>query len=185
MTGARRVIPLPTPERVRSLVRFDGADFYWLPRPVSFFVSPGQWRAWTTKWSGKKIAIKQQNNGYHGIRIDRALIMLHRLIWVLHYGDWPKGEIDHINGDKYDNRIENMRDVDKSMNMRNQKVRSDSTSGFPGVFYSNYHKAWRAIIRTREARKHLGSFKTREAAIEARRAAQVEYGFTAHHGRAA
>lgn len=185
MTGPTRKRPLPAPNLVRALFRYDGTDFYWLPRPREMFKHEWQWAQFARNRAGTKVTIKRQLNGYHGVRLNGTLLMVHRLIWCLHYGEWPKRELDHINGDKFDNRIENLRDVTKSMNMRNQKLRSDSTSGFPGVFFCKDHKAWRAIIRTQGVHKYLGTFKDREAAIAARKAAQVEYGYTANHGRAA
>lgn len=185
MSGAKRVIPLPTPERVRAVIRYDGTDFYWNPRPSSDFTQLCVERSFAVRLANKKAAIKQQRNSYHGIRIDRALILVHRLIWVLHYGEWPKGELDHINGDKFDNRIENLRDCTKSENMRNQKLRSDSTSGFPGVHFckDKKNKPWVARIGMNRRWKTLGYFATREEAIECRKREQVNFGFSEAHGR--
>jgi hypothetical protein len=184
VSGPKRVIPLPTPERVRSLVRYDGCDFYWLPRPLKFFPDERAWKSWTSRCADKKLRIKQQSNGYHGIRIDGALILIHRAVWVLHYGEWPKGEIDHINGDKFDNRIENLRDGDKAANMRNQKLRSDSTSGFPGVHFCKAKtcRPWAARVGINGTWKTLGYFATREEAIACRRREQGRFGFTERHG---
>lgn len=186
MTGNPRRIPLPTPERVRCIVRYDGERFFWLPRPVGEFKNVVAWGIWSRRFANQPVAIKHQPNGYHGVRIDRALIMIHRLIWVLHYGAWPLGEIDHIDGDKTNNAIMNLRDVTKSGNMRNQHVRSDSTSGFPGVHFckDKGSRPWAAKIGIRGRWKHLGYFATREEAIECRRREQVKYGFTERHGSA-
>lgn len=185
MSGPKRVLPLPTPERVKSVIRYDGQDFYWLPRPRAMFPDLASFRSFEARYAGQKCAIKKQLNGYHGIRIDRALILVHRLIWVLHYGEWPKGELDHINGDKFDNRIENLRDCTKSQNMRNQKLRRDSTSGFPGVHFcrDKKNKPWVARIGMRGTWKTLGYFATREEAIDCRKREQVKFGFSEHHGR--
>lgn len=185
MAGPKRVHPLPTPEQVRALVRYDGADFYWNPRPISCFKEVRTWRGWTTRCANRKIIIKRQLNGYDGIRIGGVLILLHRLIWVLHYGEWPKGEIDHLNGDHRDNRIENLRDVNKSQNMHNQRVRSDSTSGFPGVHFCptrSKSKPWVARVGVDGTWKTLGFFATKEEAIECRKREQGRFGFTERHG---
>lgn len=185
MSGPKRKVPLPTPERVHSLVRYDGQQFHWLPRPRTYFKREGDWKGWNTRHANKPVIIKKMLNGYHGIRIDGALILIHRAIWVLHYGEWPKGELDHINGDKADNRIENLRDCTKSENMRNQKLRSDSTSGFPGVHFDKERGQWAARIGLNGGWTHLGRFNRKADAIAARKAAESEYGFSELHGRAA
>lgn len=184
MSGPKRRHPLPSAAHVRALIRYDGTDFYWNPRPVSDFRSVGAWRGWTTRCANQKIIIKQQLNGYHGIRLDGTLLMVHRVIWLLHYGDWPKGELDHLNGDRFDNRIENLRDCNKSQNMRNQKLRSDSTSGFPGVHFckDKIKRPWVARVGLNGTWKTLGYFATKDEAIECRKREQIHYGFTERHG---
>lgn len=72
-------------------------------------------------------------DGYVKIKITGKMFMAHRLAWLFTYGDWPRGEIDHINGDRADNRISNLRDVSRSANQRNAKRRRDNTSGITGV----------------------------------------------------
>jgi hypothetical protein len=186
MSGPKRVIPLPTPERVRALIRYDGTDFYWLPRPRSYFSDLASFRSFNARHADKKAAIKQQLNGYNGIRIDHALILVHRMIWVLYYGEWPKHELDHIDGDKANNAISNLRDVTKSGNMRNQNLRCDSTSGFPGVHFckDKASRPWVARIGVGGTWKTLGYFSTKEEAIACRKREQGRFGFSDRHGRA-
>lgn len=178
----RRVYALPTPQLVRSIIRYDGTNFYWVSQPLEMFANEKSWAAWNRLHAGQMVKVKRQTNGYNGVRIHRALIMVHRLIWVLHHGQWPKFEIDHINGDHTDNRIENLRDVPKSINMRNQKRRSDNTSGMPGVCWCAERRKWRVNIGTTARRVYVGQFARQEDAIAARKAAQAQYGFTARHG---
>lgn len=178
----KRRRPLPSPELVRACVRFDGEHFYWRHRTDSLFKTAMARDIWNRRFPGQRITIKRMRNGYDAIRIHSTLILIHRLIWVLHYGEWPKGELDHINGDIRDNRIENLRDVNKSFNMRNQYLRKDNTSGMPGVVWCKGHKSWRVNVATPERRHYIGSFKTKEEAIQARLDAQVRLGFTARHG---
>lgn len=104
--------------------------------------------------------------GYRQIRVDKRVVMEHRLVWLRVYGAFPKGEIDHINGDHGDNRIENLRDVSAGVNMQNLRVpRRTNKIGLLGVTRSG--KRFRATIRTNGKAKYLGSFDTPDEAHEA------------------
>lgn len=87
---------------------------------------------------------------------------VHRLIWMYVYGDWPKGEIDHINGIRSDNRISNLRDVTRIQNSQNKKVYLTKTelpkSGYKGVNWNRFTNKWVASIGNNKKSIHLGSF---------------------------
>lgn len=106
------------------------------------------------------------SNGYNYIRVMGTRFSAHRLAWLYVHGDWPSGEVDHINGVRHDNRILNLRDVDKSLNMRNQRYgHIGSASGYLGVRKSSHTKGkWLAEITAHKKRHHLGVFDTPEAA---------------------
>lgn len=73
-------------------------------------------------------------DGYKKIRVDSTLYQAHRLAWLHHYGVHPNDDIDHINGVKTDNRIENLRDVPHAVNMQNiRRAHRDSSTGLLGV----------------------------------------------------
>lgn len=91
-------------------------------------VSPDQQaKTWNTRYAGK-IAGKANRDGYLSIKLKGKFFLAHRLIWLLHNGNWPQYEIDHLNGDPRDNRIENLRDVPHSVNMHNMAVHRDALS---------------------------------------------------------
>jgi len=124
-------------------------------------------------------------HGYRMVRIDWKPYHTHRLIWLYHYGKWPTHQIDHINGDKLDNRLENLRDVDQAENLKNRKIQSNNTSGTPGVSWNKSDQKWYASIKVNGKTKNLGSFKEKERAIALRKAAEIDFGYHPNHGRKA
>jgi hypothetical protein len=107
------------------------------------------------------------NKGYRRVRVLGERYGAHRLIWLYVHGVWPKEHIDHINGDRADNRLENLREATFSENMRNRKVQTNNKSGFKGVSFSKKNCKWEAHIKVNRKITHLGLFKTPEAAHEA------------------
>jgi HNH endonuclease/AP2 domain len=120
-------------------------------------------------------------NGYLYLMVDGKNYAYHRLIWLYVHGKFPNNEIDHINGNKADNRIANLRDVTRTQNMQNEiKVRKSSSSGFMGVRFRKDRNTWTATIRVNGKQKRLGVFATPQEAEAAYIAAKRIYhdGFT-------
>lgn len=106
--------------------------------------------------------------GYLKTRIDDRLYLNHRLIWLMLFGHWPKNDIDHINGEKNDNRLANIRDVTRKTNLQNQKMPSiNNKSGFLGVTFDKRKKKFRAEIGVDRKHIFLGRFQTPEEAHQA------------------
>lgn len=108
--------------------------------------------------------------GYLGVALKDRIYSAHRIAWLITYGRWPTGEIDHINRDKSDNRLSNLRDVPKSINGHNKGPSRRNSSGFKGVSLTR-SGTWNAQIKVDGRRHNLGTFKTKEAAAEAYRIA--------------
>lgn len=164
MKPANDNLPLPqraandnlvTSERLRSALSYDAetGHFTWLVRIGS--VKAGQ------------RAGKHAKNGYWRIRLDGVEYPAHRLAWFYVYGRWPDGQVDHINLDKIDNGISNLRPATNAENQRNRSEQSNNTSGFKGVSRFKKTGRWRAEIMIDGHKKYLGSFSTPEQAAVA------------------
>ena len=125
----------------------------------------------------------KHHSGYYQTQINKKLYMVHRLIWIMHYGDIPEAmEIDHINHVRDDNTLSNLRLVTKQENRRNQKLTSRNTSGQIGVYFINRLNKWGSQIKVDGEVIWLGSHSNKDDAIAARKSAEVKYKFHKNHG---
>jgi hypothetical protein len=113
--------------------------------------------------------------GYIFICVDKFKSMAHRLAWLYVYGVWPEGDLDHINQNKSDNRICNLRQVSRKENMQNVTLHKHNTSGVKGVAWHGQCKKWRAYIFADYKQISLGVYDTFEDAVKARKSAEVKY----------
>ena len=128
------------------------------------------------------IAGTLKSHGYLCVGINYNSYRAHRLIFLMHKGYLPK-TIDHINGDKLDNRIENLRAATVGQNQHNRKTNANNTSGYKGVSWNKALKKWTARITLERKIIHLGYFANVEEAAEVVRKAREElHGSFANHG---
>lgn len=97
-------------------------------------------------------------NGYRYLWVDGKCKLAHRLAWLITTGDEPAGQIDHINGDRLDNRISNLRVASRSENGQNRGIQANNTSGYVGVSWHKANAMWWAGIKLNGKRKSLGYF---------------------------
>lgn len=116
-----------------------------------------------------KLAGSVSRHGYLIIRLDRKPHRAHRLAWFLVHGEWPQGEIDHIDGDRLNNRLHNLRVVDRAGNSQNRRsAQSNNQScGLLGVTWNKQHKKWQAKLMANKVRHHVGYFSDPNEAHEA------------------
>lgn len=178
MAGPPRPIEsLPTPERLWELFH------YCAVTGVFRFNRPLPKRAIKHRIPRhNKIAGSITPLGYRNLHADSMLHYAHRVAWAMHYGEWPTGQIDHINGNRDDNRIANLRVVTPLENMRNRRLQHKNHTGHQGIRPTK-HGTWFASIGIANSLKVLGTFRSKEAAVAARKNAEIELGFHQNHGR--
>lgn len=119
-----------------------------------------------------EIAGTKTARGYIIIGADKQRYAAHRLAWLYVYGVWPDNDIDHINQNKSDNRITNLRVVSRSKNMHNVSLHKHNSSGYKGVSWHKPRQKWRAYIFLDYKQLHIGLFDKIEDAVAARKRAE-------------
>lgn len=141
-----------TVERLRALLDYDPAtgNLLWRASP-------------NNRVRAGALAGVIGSNGYRRVMLDMVRYPAHRLVWLHVTGQWPSQQVDHINGNRADNRFENLRDVSPSANAQNQRAaKASNKSGFLGVYPARGRFC--AAIWLGQAPKHLGYFDSAEAA---------------------
>ncbi|VTP12681.1 AP2 domain protein [Phytobacter ursingii] len=153
----------------------------WKERPKNHFTTENSWRATNAAYAGK-LAGSRDYDGYFRIGIAGRLYRAHRVAWALHYGKWPEHEIDHISGDRADNRIKNLRSVTSDINSKNVRIYSTNKTGASGVGWYKSRNKWRAKINVSGKVKHIGYFDDFNEAVKARKDAEKELQYHENHG---
>lgn len=123
--------------------------------------------------------------GYRHLQIRGKDYKVHRIVWKMVHGSISSDlSVDHINGNRSDNRIKNLRLVNHCENMRNRPIYDNNKSGVTGVSWRKDRCKWQAYIVFGGKQIHLGAFAEKSEAIAARMAAEARYGFHPNHGRA-
>lgn len=176
---------LPSPEMLRNLLAYEPATgaLTWRHRPSALFKREKDAMLWNAKNAGKQAFTCVHPHGYRSGAIFGKGYTAHRVIMAMLNNVWP-AEVDHINGNRLDNRASNLRVVTRSENGKNQRRHSTNKSGKSGVSWCNRQMAWVARITVDGRREHLGYFASLTAAARARSEAEARYGFHQNHGSA-
>lgn len=153
--------PLPSQEYLKTILKYEKetGHVYW-------------------KKTGKivKSCTKDLGDKYKRIMIDNIHYTLHRVIYQLHYGNLSSEDvIDHIDRNKQNNKIENLRKTNVFVNNQNQGERKNNTSGYKGVSWSKQRKKWRATITINGKHKTLGFSESKENAFKIYQEAKAKY----------
>lgn len=151
--------PLPPRDLVLSLLSYDPHTGICRPK----LIRPGP----------------QSNRG--AIMINGKNYLIYRIIWLMYYGEPIPNEIDHKDGDRFNNRIDNLRAATHTQNLNNVKKYRNNTTGIKGVYMQNGR--YKAAIGFNNKLIHLGYFDTLEEAIKARQDATIKlHGKFGNHG---
>ena len=161
----------------------DTGALTWRFRPRGHFNTDHAWRRFNSAYFGKPALDSINCRGYRTGACMGVRLLAHRVAWALETGAWPENEIDHIDGDRSNNRIENLRDVSAQTNMKNTPLRLTTSSGHVGISWHSQSKKWQANIGSGRSYYYLGLFADINDAIAARKAAEVKHGFHPTHGR--
>ena len=184
---SKYTIPPPTPDYIREVLDYnaDTGDLIWKERKDD--------NRFNANFAGKKIELRQSDDGKSRHQINfitnggtaSKKIYYARVVWCWVHGEWPDSDlvVDHINGDSFDNRIQNLRVISRAENSKNRKVGARNTSGHMGVTWDESMKKWRAGIHSNGNKITLGFWKDKADAVQARKDAERKYGYHENHGR--
>lgn len=173
--------PIPTPEQLRQLLRYEPetGKMFWRERSpdcidaADDFVRRKICRNWNARLAGKE-AFTSLKDGYRVGAIGNRPFRAHRVIWAIAYGEWPGGEIDHIDCNRTNNRISNLREATRSQNAHNYGGRG--RSAFRGVGWDGRNKKWQAQIFINGKQTKIGRFTSEvEAAVAYDKAAREQF----------
>lgn len=184
-TGWRPMTDEERDDALRELTSYnpDTGHLTWRKRERRWFRATRDCHAWNARYSGTRAFDTDDKRGYRQGSFLGKQFKAHRVAWFLHHGSWPENEIDHVNGNKSDNRITNLRDAARTENCKNLPLGKSNKSGVIGVSWSQARKKWAASIKVNRRDIFLGRYDDLKDAQEARRKAEIAYGFSSFHGR--
>lgn len=162
-----------TKDELMKLLRYEAktGHLYWISKGTA-----------KTRVIGTRVGSLCKTSGYRLVGINKHVYREHHLVWLLFNDKFPDGVIDHINHDKADNRIENLRDISQSENTRNQSARRNTSSGEQGIWYCKTRQRWIAEIKLNGKKVFQSKFPDATSAMIAREAKLKELGFHDNHG---
>lgn len=161
---------LPSPEVLRQLLSYDPetGKLFWKARAPEWFEGakmPAEILAkrWNTRYAGKE-ALTASSHGYRAGSVLGRCEFAHRVIWAIAKGKWPDDQIDHIDGDRANNCLRNLREATCSQNHMNRPTQANNTSGIKGVSFHKPSNRWRAHVKVKGKQMCMGSFRDKESA---------------------
>lgn len=176
---------IPSQEELRALLHYDPETgvLTWKPRPATMFANDRDAAKWNARFAGKEALTGVNSDGYRKGTIWSAPCKAHRIIWMMVHGVDPI-QIDHIDGNRLNNRISNLRNVSHLENVRNRRFSRTNSTGIVGVSFDKRARRFKAYIDSNCIKLHLGSFNSLDDAIAARKRAEAKLGYHKNHGMA-
>ena len=160
-----------TPDIAKQLLYYepDTGKLYWRARPPAMFRSSASYKRWNARYSGREaLATPDANGALHGTVLGESCYA-HRIAWLIVHGEWPE-EIEHLNGDKSDNRLANLKAVPHMEMMGRRALSRNNTSGVNGVSFCKSAQRWKFQLRRKCRLIENESFDTKADAIAYREA---------------
>lgn len=180
---------IPSPAELAELVHYRAEDglLFWKPREDRHFAfcgdrGPALRKMWNSRFAFRPAFAAPNIEGYLKGALWGKSLSAHRVVWALHNHERPVPEIDHINGDKTDNRIQNLRPVSRMQNCRNKRIQKNNTSGVSGI--SKVGRKWLARFTDKGKRVRVGVYSDILEAERALREAREARGYSPDHGGA-
>ena len=178
----------PDIDSLKSVLQYfpSSGDLVWKHRhsgnyKTSSSGSESLLRAWNARSAGQD-ATTLSNNTYLTIQTRGKTFQAHRVAYALYHGHWPVGHIDHIDGDRFNNAIENLRDVTPAENNKNCKRPKNNKTGVVGVSLHKQSGKWIATAGNAGKCVYIGLFPKFEDAVAARKEYESANGFSPRHG---
>jgi hypothetical protein len=180
----RKVIDVDLVRRILDYCPATGA-MRWKPRPMSLFQCLRTGRGWNTKFAGKEASLTLIA-GYPTICIYDKRFLAHRVAWAIYYGAQPPEILDHIDRDRTNMKISNLRAVNDVENSKNQSVRSDNKVGITGLWAlkpKGRGARWAVVIGNKKGIIYKRKFQCLGKALEDRKLQYNARGFDENHGQ--
>jgi len=173
---------LPSPEVLRQLLRYEPetGKLLWLPRKHVLGTTKRATNTFNSRRAGSEAFTCLSTDGYLIGAVLGVSLRAHRVAWAIQYEVWPCGMIDHIDGNRANNRINNLRVVTPAENARNAAHHKNSPHPYPGI--RRHNGRWIAFIGSGGS-SFLGAFETLDEALMVRKRAEQDFGYHQNHGR--
>lgn len=164
-----------TADQARTLLDYDPetGEFRWRARTPEMFVAKGQLsqetlcRMWNAKYAGQLTGESTYYPGYHRLGILGRIYLAHRVAWLISFGEWPKEDIDHVDGNRARNVLSNLREASRAQNLQNISAKSWREGKLVGASQIRKNGRWRATISANYEIFHLGTFDSELEAHQA------------------
>lgn len=171
----------------RLELNVETGKLFWKARPVSMFRNGGHSAEhnaakWNARYAGQEAFTIDDGRGYLSGTFMGTQLFAHRVVYAMYHGSWPDSDIDHVDHNRTNNRPDNLREADASINCKNQSRTLRNTSGVCGVTWDKSRGKWHASIRVDGQMINLGRYVNIEDAAAVRAEAEARYGFHQNHG---
>jgi hypothetical protein len=176
---------LPSPEMLRKVLDYDPETGFltWKERGVDTFKKASYALRWNRRYAGMRAFTHTTTNGYKVGMVFGLVMLAHKVAFAIHHGRYPERQIDHINGDKTDNRALNLRDVSCGENAKNKPIGKRNTSGHMNITWDRVRSQWEVRVKTEKRAVFVGRFRCLNQAVAARNEAHARLNFHPNHGR--